>query len=267
MPGSSFWAPEPEFLPAINRSAIYFSAFSNGTYTSKRNVRCIGRLTAAPGGPWVPDPDPVECRDDGTYSLIDPTLFRDPRNGQNYLLYQRADTRQIMIRTIAPDGKAGLGRPKAIVSVTQEWEGSNVEAPTLVWNAGQNRFYLFYSGGYYKLDSYAVGVSRSRTADPMGDWDKYPQRPRYKDSYPSRSRPGNPILSARLDRRFCGSGHQDVTYTPRDGWLIFYHAYMGSSSGSLNCPNPGSPRYLMMDKLEWNAPGGWPRVNDGTPSG
>ena len=88
------------------------------------------------------------------------------------------------VRTIAPDGKAGLGRPKAIVSVTQEWEGSNVEAPTLVWNAGQNRFYLFYSGGYYKLDSYAVGVSRSRTADPMGDWDKYPQRPRYKDSYP-----------------------------------------------------------------------------------
>ena len=70
-----------------------------------------------------------------------------------------------------------------------------------------------------------------------------------------------------MDRRFCGSGHQDVTYTPRDGWLIFYHAYMGSSSGSLNCPNPGSPRYLMMDKLEWNAPGGWPRVNDGTPSG
>ncbi len=125
-------------------------------------------------------------------------------------------------------------------------------------------YYLFYSGAAFWSDKYGVGVARSKS--PIGRF--------MRD-------PGNPILSGVGDDKFCGVGHQDITWTPQDGWLIFYHAYQSNSKG--NCQQDKDReggdnteededkeqkkrRYLMMDQLHWDRPGGWPRAHDRTPS-
>ena len=122
------------------------------------------------------------------------------------------------------------------------------------------RYYLFYSGANYARDTYAVGVAASRIGSnrPDSKLVKYP---------------GNPILRGEGNDAFCGVGHQDVTNVPGDGWLLFYHAYLGGvTKGSCT----GSKRYLMMDPLRWDQPGGpprmrvsdfWPSVLNRTPSG
>ena len=155
---------------------------------------------------------------------------------------------RIVVRTLGPSGsldRSDLGPAHHVLTAAGGWEGDSVEAPTLVYNSMDRYFYLFYSGATYSDDHYAVGVARSTS--PTGPFTRSPY---------------NPVLSALHDPHFCGSGHQDITWTPTEGWLIFYHAYTAHGTGS-KCKGA---RYLMMDQLHWDWPGGWPRVHDGTPS-
>lgn len=114
-------------------------------------------------------------------------------------------------------------------------------------------YYLFYSGNGFSTDKYAVGVARSSSpvgSPPGKDFEKYA---------------GNPILSGERDPNFCGVGHQDVTYTDRDGWLIFYHGYISVNRPKGRGEKCEGQRYLMWDRLSWDR--GWPGVRDGTPGG
>jgi glycosyl hydrolase family 43 len=189
-------------------------------------------------------------------SLIDVSLFIDQKNNQGYLLYKEdwhargSDfPSRIVMRTIGPSGSLddNLGTETTVIIPDKFdiWEGQSVEAPTLIYNNKANAkepYFLFYSGNRFDSVNYAVGVARS--SRPMGPYTKCPD---------------NPILSSRSrETRFWGTGHQDITWTPTDGWLIFYHAFDRKKNDNL--------RYLMMDQLHWDRPDGWPRVHDGTPS-
>ncbi|MDQ3645049.1 MAG: family 43 glycosylhydrolase [Actinomycetota bacterium] len=272
----AFWAPQLYYLPSIQRFVAYYSAIQAST-----GKRCIGRATSSELDNFAEDPvGPLLCSSNEAggvapavfpsvpYGLIDPALFSDPRDGQLYLLYKREKPEnqmlqvptQIAITSIGADGRSGIGRPYVILTTSQPWESaskgvgwSSVESPTMVYKDGA--YYLFYSGNGFKTDKYAVGVARSSSpvgSPPGWTFEKYA---------------GNPILSGDSDPAFCGVGHQDVTYTDRDGWLIFYHAYTNTDTANGKPKNCKGGRYLMMDRLRWDQPGGWPRVHDGTPDG
>jgi hypothetical protein len=258
--------PQIYFLPSINKYVAYFSARS-----AKTEKRCIGRAESSNPYDFTnvglganPAVSPLECRDDATYSLIDASLFYDPRGNQLYLLYKRdyddggPTQDDIVIRRVDPDGRSNPGPPtQLVVAERGTWEGFSVEAPTMIFRNG--RYYLFYSGANYARDTYAVGVAVSSIESnrPDSKLVKYD---------------ANPILRGEGDNEFCGVGHQDVTNVGGDGWLLFYHAYLGGLEADGDCV--GTERFLMMDVLRWDQPGGsprvgdfWPSVNDRTPSG
>ena len=258
--------PQIYFLESIKKYVAYFSARA-----AKTEKRCIGRAVSSnpynftnEGLGADPAVSPFECRNDATYSLIDASLFRDPRDNQRYLLYKRdfddgqGTQDDIVIRRVDQDGRSNLGPPtQLVVAERGTWEGFSVEAPTMI--ARNGRYYLFYSGANYARDSYAVGVAVSSIESnrPDSKLVKYP---------------GNPILKGEGNNTFCGVGHQDVTDVPGDGPLLFYHAYLGGTDAKGDCL--GTERFLMMDVLHWDQPGGsprvgnfWPRVHNGTPSG
>jgi hypothetical protein len=250
-----FWAPQIYLFHSINRYVAYYAAINKST-----GKRCIGRATSTTLDAFTDLGRPYVCQSTGAYSVIDPSIFYDPRTAKHYLLYKddlaaSQGAKRIVIREIGPDGYSGLGGGYQILSPSQGWEQSSpgwasVEAPTMVYNGSDGLYYLFYSGNGYSTDKYAVGAARARA--PLG----YPNP---GDDFGKFS--GNPVLTGDTDPGFCGVGGQDVTNSGSEGWLIFYHAYTSQSGEGCT-----GGRYLMMDELHWDASGGWPRVHDGTPS-
>lgn len=241
-----------------------------------RKSRCLG---VARANSRVTDFDahenPLLCSND-TYqedgqtkyaSLIGPTLFTD-RDGSRYLLY-KWDTpaeNKIRIRRLAdPNNLYSFGNPVTILSGTQyaqDWENGGVEAPSLMWNGSDGLYYLFYSGGFYQRETYAVGVARASSVLGGAGPSLYSKAPAGV----------NPILrgdtNTAFGNKFCGPGSADITWTPNEGWLIWYEAKIGNFNPT-DCRYP--PRYLMMDQMSFTKPdprgGGrppWPAVNPTT---
>ena len=200
------WAPEYAWLPAIERYAVFFSA----RHKSAAKGRCIWRGISRTLVNFT-QIKPILCGSAKPGRLIDPTTYAE--GSQLHLLLKNDYRNHIVLRTLRPDG-THPGRPRTILKPgttgplggAQAWEHGNVEAPTLFKNG--SRYYLFYSGGSFKSDTYGVGVARTDSLDK-----------------PFRKFPGNPILSSAADPAFCGAGHQAVTFTPSEGWLIWYHAF------------------------------------------
>ena len=205
-PGNT-WAPE--VLARGDGSYVLY-------YTASSGTQCIGRAVAGrPQGPFVDTfGGPLVCQkaDGGS---IDP----DPSNGY---LYWKNDGNsigrpaQIWAQRLSPDGLRLVGPRRAIErNGDQAWEGSVVEAPEMVRHDG--RYILFYSGGSFDDDSYAVGYATC--SGPLG---------------PCVDAPENPILKTGC--RAHGPGHN----TFAGPWIV-YHAW-----------NPAhTKRALWLSKLDW----------------
>ena len=289
------YGPKIYFSDALGKYVLFFNAIHKA-----KGRHCIGRAVAKGDEPYdfvnagreTFNPNssvqrgPFECEDGkgglspSQYSLIDQSIFQDPKNPQNaYLLYKRdfprasGRTKDIVIRPISPDLTRLGPKPKPILTAEAgTWEDTpsqgapSVEAPKMIYRAATDRYYVFYSGSSFTRDTYAVGVAASLKGaanGPMGTFKKFGR---------------NPILRGIGDEAFCGVGSQEVLDFGGDRWGIFYHAYRGG--GDICAPKPRDPkkpkkrRYLMADALNWNQRGGnpavdnfWPSVNDGTPSG
>jgi len=284
------YGPKIYFSTQINKYVLLF----NGVHASKGR-HCIGRAISDVPYAFTNDGretfnpkspasrGPLECENGrgglspSAYSLIDQSIFQDPRDSRFYLLYKRdfpaagGRTKDIVIRPISPDFKA-LGKPKPILTAQAgTWEdgtgviarrnrAASVEAPKMIYRPATDRYYLFYSGGNFKTDAYAVGVAASETAanSPMGTFRKYF---------------ANPILRGAGDPDFCGVGSADVLQLGNDTFGLFYHAYLNERPDG-TCVTKDRGRFLMSDAITWDQAGGprragnfWPRVNDGTPTG
>ena len=142
---------------------LYYTAVRAGT---ERHM-CIYRAHAAgPHGPFVDDfAGPLECPDGGLWA-IDPYPVRDAHG--HWHLLARVDepngVNTIQIRELGPLGRQfapGSQWVQLTRITTGGWEEPVMENAAIVRldAGGEKRWYVFYSGGSYRDNSYAVGYA------------------------------------------------------------------------------------------------------------
>jgi beta-xylosidase len=180
-----------------------------------------------PQGPFVDEfPGEIICQKSEGGS-IDPSPFRDS-DGSLYL-YWKSDGNaigrptQIWAGRLSADGLVivGIAHATGERNGDQAWEGSVVEAPVMRKHDG--RYFLFYSGGNFADDSYAVGYATC--AGPLG---------------PCKDAPENPILATAC--RAHGPGHNAFIDVHGQTWIV-YHAWLPNHAGN--------KRVLWIDRLDW----------------
>lgn len=228
------WAPE--VLKLGSRYLLYITArAARGRRADGNNRLCIGvAVSDRPDGGFVPVDQPLVC-DPFPEGVIDASPFRD---GERLFLYYKNDGNccerptWIWAQELEPSGLETVSAPVRLGLVNdQSWEGSVVEAPTMVKHRGD--YYMFYSANAYDEPAYAVGYARCE--GPMGPCEDA----------------GAPILVTPAGRRppWLGPGHQSVLEVG-DRTFIAYHAWNVRRSGRLDrC------RAMHIDELEWTADG------------
>jgi beta-xylosidase len=229
----NFWAPE--IHPIGSGYIAYFAALS-GT----RGKMCIGAAHATrPGGPFTDIGRPLVCS--RHVGLIDPNVLTV---GHRHFLYYKTDGNSltpkertvIYAQELGANGVKFVGKRRALIKNNLGWEGDVVEAPWVHAHGGH--YYMFYSGFTFCNATYAVGVARADS--PLGPFKKR----------------GAPIL--RTNPEWNGPGHNAIASAGGHDYIV-YHAWKGAHT----CAESGD-RELMLDRVRWV--GGWPRVNNGTPS-
>lgn len=233
--GGAPWAPE---IHRIGDGLVaYFTALS-----PSRGRMCIGAARATRmQGPWTDIGRPLVC--DRNVSLIDANVHVDAATGKRYLYYKtdgnalRPQQPTIIYgHELRADGIGFVGKRRALLRNTLAWEGDVVEAPWVIHRGGYH--YMFYSGFRYCNATYGVGVARARS--PLG--------PFVKKSAPI----------VRSNGTWAGPGHNAVVRAGGARYMV-YHAW----DAPHGCEDGGT-RKLMLDVINWR--GGWPVINNGTPS-
>ncbi|MET0289325.1 MAG: glycoside hydrolase family 43 protein [Pseudoxanthomonas sp.] len=227
------WAPEA--LQVGERYVLFFSARHATNMRPDGLTLCLGAAVATqPGGPYIPQPEPLTCG--GAHGVIDVSPFRD-RDAigieRLWLLYKTdgnccGTPTTFVVQRLSADGLALVGPPQVIEGAVNDadWEGHVVEAPQMVEHAG--KWYLFYAGNDYGSGAYATGYARC--AGPRG---------------PCRDAEENPILRSRGgDPPLVGPGHQSVFEHAGRSWIA-YHGWRPATATS--------PRYRAMyvQHLAW----------------
>ncbi|GGF00963.1 glycoside hydrolase family 43 protein [Mycetocola zhadangensis] len=199
------WAPDVAEL-ADGRFALYFTA-----QDAASSKQCIGAATAdAPIGPFVATSDtPLICPlDEG--GAIDAASFTDA-DGSRYLVWKNdgnccaLDT-WLQLSPLGPDGVSLAGEPVRLLSQTEEWEGSLIEAPVIVTH--DDSYVLFYSANDYGGYSYATG---------------YATAPALTGPY---TKADGPLLTSALtDEAYIGPGGQDIISGPDGSDRIVFHSW------------------------------------------
>ncbi len=131
--------------------------------------------------------------------------------------------------------------------VPQAWErdpknGSSTAEGPEPFLGSDGHVYLLYSGANTWDGTYAVGVARAVTGNPLDGFDK--------------ELPDARILQS--GGRALGPGHSSHPVAgPNGDEYLLYHAQIGVTGHA-------RARKLMLDRFDWR--GGWPLVNDGRPS-
>ncbi len=151
--GGQLWAPS--VVRAAGEWRLLFSARSLTT-----GSHCLGLArSTTPFGPFVDRGTPWRCSPHGS-DMIDPEAFVDA-DGSAWLLWKSASddlTPTIWSQRFDPVGGEFDGVPNALVAADQPWEQPVIEAPSMVrWDNGYG---LFYSGGTFIDERYAVGYAR-----------------------------------------------------------------------------------------------------------
>jgi beta-xylosidase len=163
LPTLAPWAkPGYTWAPAVihlRRSyLLYYTAA-----TAQSNVHCLSVATAKrPQGPFVDKSKaPLECQP-GAGGSIDPSPYVDA-TGRPYLAWKsnggHGQPATLWAQALNRQGTALLGTSAtALLSPSQSWEGSVVEAPSMIRTAGG--YYLFYSANNWDSARYAIGMAR-----------------------------------------------------------------------------------------------------------
>jgi arabinan endo-1,5-alpha-L-arabinosidase len=239
-----FWAPG--VIEAEGRYYMYFSGIHD-----ERDSMCLGVATSGtPGGPFVPEDDPLQCGDG--FENIDPMPFDDPQTGKS-LLYWGSDGAPIRVQPLARDrlSFAPGSRVENLVfpDVIQPYERL-VEGAFAVYRDGY--YYLFYSGDdcCSPAPSYAVMVARSRSATG----------PFVKRSETTGVWGSNVIL--KQNDRWEGTGHNSVVRDEAGRDWIFYHAIDPDDRYNPGTEAPKRP--MLIDPIVYRS--GWPEIEERSPA-
>jgi len=96
-------------------------------------------------------------------------------------------------------------------------------------------YYMFYSGAAYNTPRYGIGVARATS--PLGPFHKR----------------SAPILASNATWK--GPGHNSIVRTGDHAYVVYAAWHQTAGEGQ---------RQLLLDRITWR--GGWPFVNNGTPS-
>jgi hypothetical protein len=163
------WAPSAMRRPD-GMWFLFFSAAVRGRTTSfGQPLKCIGAASGPTAkGPFKVLPQwntaPLLCQS-ALGGDIDPSTFRNPANGLNYLVTKvdgngSGRPTQIENRRLNPNlgsFQAGMGPTVLLRSTIGTWEKQVIEGPDLVSASG--RLHLLYSGGDFAANSYGEGQS------------------------------------------------------------------------------------------------------------
>jgi len=162
LPALPSWAsPGDTWAPAVIRLrrsyVLYYTAATAGT-----KVQCLSVATSKrPQGPFVDSSKgPLECQP-ALGGSIDPSPYLDAA-GDPYLAWKSnggsGQPATIWAEALDPRGTALEGPgPSPLLRPSQPWEGSVVEAPSMVLVDG--RYDLFYSGNNWNSADYGVGLA------------------------------------------------------------------------------------------------------------
>jgi hypothetical protein len=172
------------------------------------NKQCISRaLAAAPGGPYADTSTaPLVC---GDREALDPEAVVGT-DGTPVLLWKRERPATIVAQPLTPDGLSLAGTERDLLHATQRWEGSNVEAQSMLVTDGGA--WLFFSGGFWSGPGYATGVVHC--AGPLGPCDGASAAP----------------LMASHDS-IVGPGGASVFQDSPGTFGLAYHAYVSPNIG------------------------------------
>ncbi|WP_149203206.1 glycoside hydrolase family 43 protein [Actinotalea subterranea] len=209
IPGKT-WAPEVTRLED-GRFALYFTATS-----FRPTAQCIGvALADSPEGPFVAVGEQMLVCPDAEGGAIDASTFTDA-DGTRYLLWKNdgnccgLDT-WLQLAPLSADGTALAGEPVRLVQQDQPWEGSLVEAPTLVERDGT--YVLLYSANDYGGPAYAIGYATATSV--LGPYTKAPE----------------PLFTTdTFEGRYAGPGGQDVVAGPDGEDRLVFHSWYGSTT-------------------------------------
>ena len=153
------WAPT---VARLEGRYVMFFAAKRPSPPDPANQECVGRAVASlPEGPYVPDPAPFTCGLAGIHGALDPSIFRDRRDGRAYLHVAFGGTSTpLWTIPLTATGEAA-GRATPLLRMQQPWETWFLENPAMVFNGTD--YTLTYSAGDWKLPAYATGVARCWT--------------------------------------------------------------------------------------------------------
>jgi hypothetical protein len=204
-----------------------------------------------PGGPFVDRSEgPLIFQEDRGGS-IDPSPFVDA-DGTAYLLWKSDDnaiggTAALWGAPLEPDGGALAGPPVELLRHDAAWEDPLVEAPSLArigdprrsGGVPRDRYVLFYSGGWWESDGYAIGYATAPA--PLG-----PFRKETADG---------PWLASAAG--MAGPGGAEVFIDAGGQWRLAFHAWTPPQVGY----EAGGVRSLWIGQLSFE--NGRPRLAPG----
>jgi hypothetical protein len=232
--GGLTWAPDVQKVSG--GWALYFTALMAGFTPA---THCIGAAYArSPTGPFTPVDRPFICQRDHRGS-IDPRVFTES-NGRLVMLWKSDDNANpslpgpdqngktgIYAQDLSADGRALQGRAVEILSPSQAWEGTIIEAPDMVEAWGT--YWLFFSGNWYDSSDYGIGVAACQS--PFG---------------PCQDPDPDPFLGSNQQ----GSGPGEASlFKDNSGVYLLYNPFKA------NDPGPVIPRPVVMAHLGFTVDG------------
>jgi beta-xylosidase len=185
------------------------------------------------GGPFVDGSEgPLIFQEDRGGS-IDPSPFVDA-DGAAYLLWKSDDNAiggppSLWGAPLQPDGLGLAGPPVEVLRHDATWEEPLVEAPSLA-RVADGSYVLFYSGGWWESDGYAVGYATG--AGPLGPFRKETETGPWLASEPGMAGPGGAEVFTAADGR----------------WHIAFHAWTPPRVGY----ESGGERSLWIERLAFD---------------
>jgi beta-xylosidase len=192
MPDLPVWAEfganwAPSVVAAGNgRFVLWYAARDQAS-----GRQCVSRAVAThPAGPFVDELRQAPVCQLELGGSIDPHVFTDT-DGSRWLYWKSDENAlgnrsHLWVSRLSADATTLLGAPSPVLAQSAAWEAPTIEQPA-VTRVG-DRYYLFYSGGWWESDTYGVGVAVGTS--PSGPFSKLTPNAPWLASAPAMQGPG-----------------------------------------------------------------------------